>query len=319
MKSSEPVSCRGADLALQRYLQEGLLAFYPCYAEGGRAKVYTLEGRHLEPRSVTRLVELAAAHYNLDLVSLRRRSALLLGRRHYLALALTGQLVLVPVTVRQALEPGETTQAFVSLGQVAHLLPPPSGAGPAAAGLKFKSGLELFTRHTSDMLEKRLNQGLTVQADCLRHRDRGHLFTGLESKALLGLLPRCSCFLKDFFLTFFRLEGGGGAGGGAGAPAEGVGGGGVGIGGGVEAVMGSGAVIGAGVGLWSGPARGQGMGQGMSPGAAGPEQIDRQGSRETGVGAQETGAGCPGEAAPPAPGQVQGPEPGPTPDPWFEP
>ena len=131
------------------YIQEGLLALLPCYREGvGGTVVFTLQDSYRDRREITWLVKKLASYYSINLVELRSQCMKLLKLKRYASLPLADGLVLLPVKMRQAAQPGETTMGYLNLLQVAKILPPavvPSrkanssgaslpGAGPQGAG-----------------------------------------------------------------------------------------------------------------------------------------------------------------------------------------
>lgn len=204
---------------IERYLQEGLLALLPCCHNGSSGSlVFTLAGRHSDPRGVPWLVEKLAAYYSLDLLTLRRRCGELLGLRHHISLPLAENLVLLPVKTRRIILPGETATGYINLLQVERILPPPAKhapAPPAAAAeenaswlsrILFKCGLTLKTLNTPETLKERLRQGEAVREDFLRRRSQGLTFVGLSRQALLEQLPGCDCLLKDIFIEIFGLK-----------------------------------------------------------------------------------------------------------------
>ena len=188
------------------YLEEGLLAVVPVYDNGDRSAVITLKGRHQEGRTVLSLVKSMAAAYSLDLTALRSRSAELLRVKHHISLALNENLVLLPVKVRTAAEPGEMTIGYVNLGQVESVLEPPEGEGQALSRVVFKSGFELPTINTADKIKKRMEHGKTVLTDLILRRSRGISYTGLTRQSLLELMPTCECLLKDLFIGVLDLS-----------------------------------------------------------------------------------------------------------------
>ena len=192
--------------SIEGYLKEGLLAIIPVYEQGDRAAVLTLAGRRQEARSVPWLVEKIATCYSLDLVALRRRSGLLLNLKHHISLPMNESLILLPVKVRQALVPGETTIGYVSMLQVEGVLPPVGEDSLWLSRVIFKSGLELDTLNTTDTLQLRLRQGEIIRSDFLKRRDQGACFTGLSRQTLIEQLPNCDCLLRDMFKEKFGLE-----------------------------------------------------------------------------------------------------------------
>jgi len=107
------------------YIQEGLLALLPCYREGvGGTVVFTLQDSYRDRREITWLVKKLASYYSINLVELRSQCMKLLKLKRYASLPLADGLVLLPVKMRQAAQPGETTMGYLNLLQVAKILPP---------------------------------------------------------------------------------------------------------------------------------------------------------------------------------------------------
>ncbi len=182
---------------VESYLQEGLLAVVPVYDDGYCSAVITLKGRHREARTVLTLIKGIAQNYSLDLSMLRRRSGQRLGIKYHVALPMTEKLVLLPVKVRSAAALGELTNGYVNMDQVAEILPPPEGEGPALSRLLFKNGFELATINTADKLSRRKTDGHTVLADFLERRGKGVSYSGMSCQDILDQLPNCNCVLKE--------------------------------------------------------------------------------------------------------------------------
>lgn len=107
------------DKGVSQYLEEGLMAIIPVYCGGrGSTVIYTQDGKKRDSRSTSWLVKRLALHYSLDLASLRSRSREILGLRTHISLPFDVGTVLLPVKMRHALSPGETTTGYVNLLQV---------------------------------------------------------------------------------------------------------------------------------------------------------------------------------------------------------
>ncbi|RQD78312.1 MAG: hypothetical protein D5R97_00535, partial [Candidatus Syntrophonatronum acetioxidans] len=59
-----------------------------------------------------------AHYYGMDLKTLRKQYSPVVGQKHHISVPINPNLVLLPVKLRQALEPGETTVGYVNLCQV---------------------------------------------------------------------------------------------------------------------------------------------------------------------------------------------------------
>ena len=104
---------------VRQYLEKGLVVLLPAYRDGdGGTQVFTLQGAHHDPRSLSWLVEVLARFYRLDLAAVRRHTGRLLELSHHIPLPLAEGLVLLPVKVRQAAALGENTTGYVNLLQV---------------------------------------------------------------------------------------------------------------------------------------------------------------------------------------------------------
>jgi len=192
--------------AVERYLQEGLLAIIPLYSADARAEVLTLEGRYHEPRSITWLLEKIASRYFLDLVALRRHCGALLELKHHISLPLNDNLVLLPVKVRQIILPGETTVGFIGMQQIKTIEAlKAADHAPWLSRVVFKNGQQLKTLNTETTLNQRLKHGELVRQDFLRQRERLALFSGLSRESLAAQLPACDCVLLDLFIQAFGL------------------------------------------------------------------------------------------------------------------
>jgi len=194
---------------IEEYLQEGLLAISPLYDNGDRALVLTKAGLHQEPRTFTWLVKMIASHYKLDLVGLRRYYRGFLKLSHHIPLPFSESLVLLPVKVREAVMPGETTVGLVSMQEIEAVLPQEDGT-PFLATILFKSGEQLGIFNTAAKMRTRLEQGLKVQRDYLRRCKGANAICGVKREqvieAVKEVLPNCECFMREFFLERFGLD-----------------------------------------------------------------------------------------------------------------
>jgi hypothetical protein len=190
---------------IEQYMQEGLLALLPVYDNGDRSAVITRKKTHSDPRGVSWLLGRMAAFYKLDLALLRRRCAELLNRKHHISLPLNENLVLVPLKVRQATEPGETTMGYVNMLQVKRVLPL-KDEPPYQARVILEGGLELDTINQPDTVEGRIRHGQIVLADYVEKHGSGVRFKGLQREDLLGIMPNCDCLLREVALILYHLN-----------------------------------------------------------------------------------------------------------------
>jgi hypothetical protein len=213
IQGGSPVQNRARSNDIEKLTREGLLALLPLYRKGAsRSIIFTLKGKHPDPRGVPWLVEKLSSYYSINLPELRRHCGRLLGLGHHISLPLSGSLVLLPVKVRQATVPGETTTGFINLLQVERILPPPETVPVAGedtpiwlSRILFKCGLQIKTLNTPETLLGRLRQGETVLQDFLRRQNQGRSFAGLSRKELLEQLPNCDCVLKEMFIRMLGL------------------------------------------------------------------------------------------------------------------
>lgn len=96
----------GAELARMTALRSVCLP-----GEGRVSQVYVPGDNFYDPRRVCSLVEAVARYFAVDIVALRQRCKVLLGRSNYLPLPFSAQLVLVPLTLGML---GEKT-GFINL------------------------------------------------------------------------------------------------------------------------------------------------------------------------------------------------------------
>ncbi len=166
--------------SIESYLEEGLLALYPVYDNGDKSAVLTRKCRLSDPRSTVWMVRKLASYYNLDIVSLRRECACILNIRHNIGLPFTNSLVLIPVKVRQAALPGETTNGFVNMLEIKKLLPAAScDENPFLSRVIFKNGAWLKTCNTVDTIKQRQKHGnalLEAFAEKFWHREFSKYF-----------------------------------------------------------------------------------------------------------------------------------------------
>lgn len=194
--------------SVEQYLKEGLLALVPLYEEnGGKTAVLTIKGSRPEGRTTRWLVDRIASCYSLDLRALRRRCAGLLDIKTHVSLAVHESLVLLPVKMRRALTPGETTIGYINMLQVEKILNAGPGHEPWLSRVLFKGGRELGTLNTAATLHLRLRQGEIVLTDYRQRCERGAAFNGLRRDQLLKQLPNCDCILRSMFAGILDLGG----------------------------------------------------------------------------------------------------------------
>lgn len=192
--------------SVEAYLEEGLLAVVPVYEEGSKTVILTFKSRRLEPRSLTWLVKKIASHYDLDLVSLRRRCGGLLKLKHHISLPMNESLVLLPIRGRRAITPGDITIGYINLKEVKDVVPcEAEGDDAPLSVVTFNNGTELETFNTAEKIRLRLDQGEKVLSDFLQRRDRRVRFSGLKRETLSDQLPDCDCYLRELFLERFGL------------------------------------------------------------------------------------------------------------------
>ena len=199
------------DLITQYLQEEGLLALAPFYRESqGSTRVYTLKGEHRDPRSISWLLHRLAAYYSIDLPALRRRCGKLLDMRSHISLPLDAELVLLPVKMRRARSPGETTTGYINLPQVEEIRRAPGKLEnekdePGLSLVIFTGGRELATLNTPETLRERLRQGEQVLQDFLKRRYPVPSYAGLKREMVMEILPPCDCVLKDILTRFILM------------------------------------------------------------------------------------------------------------------
>jgi len=195
--------------SVEGYLEEGLLAVIPVYEEGCKTVILTLKGRRMEPRSLIWLVKKFASHYDLDLVSLRRRCGVLLNLKHHISLPMSENLVLLPIRARKALAAGDITIGYINLKEVKEIavceVEGDEGNDAPLSVVTFNSGTALATFNTAEKLNRRLEQGEKVLRDFLQRRSRGARFSGLKRDDLVEKMPDCDCLLRELFLERFEV------------------------------------------------------------------------------------------------------------------
>jgi hypothetical protein len=197
--------------SIESYLEEGLLALYPVYDNGDKSAVLTRKGRHTDPRSTVWLIRKMASYYNLDLVSLRRECRDVLQIRHHIALAFTRALILLPVKVRQAEVPGETTNGFVNMLEIKKLLPATTvDKNPWLSRVVFENGKWIKTCNTVDTIRQRQKHGnalLEAFAEKFWYREYSKYFKEEELDKLLteNKLEFDELLYNSFKLTSMKL------------------------------------------------------------------------------------------------------------------
>ncbi len=194
---------------MEQYVEEGLVALVPVYDQDCRSKVITLKGHHREPRSVRWLIEKLAACYSLNLSGLRQRYGAILNVKHHVAVPIKSDLIMLPFKLRQVRVPGDITMGYISLLQIAEVMPLPEGEpGPWLSVISFKNGESIKTLNHPETIRERLRQGEIVRSDFLKLRNQGPGFSGLSKRSLVEQLPNCECLLKDLFVDLISIDGG---------------------------------------------------------------------------------------------------------------
>lgn len=191
---------------IESYLEEGLLALYPVYDNGDKSAVLTKKCQHTDPRSTVWLIRKLASYYNLDLISLRRDCRGVLQIRHNITLAFTRALILLPVKVRQAAVPGETTNGFVNMLEIKKLLPATTvDESPWLSRVVFENGAWLKTCNTVDTIKQRQKHGnalLEAFAEKFWHREFSKYF---KEDELDKLFTECKQEFEELINTSAKL------------------------------------------------------------------------------------------------------------------
>lgn len=191
------------------YMTEGLLALVPYYKSEYKSVVLTRKSSYPDKRAVSWLVRTVATYYQMDINLMRKRYGKMLNLRNNFSLAFTQYLVLMPVKLREATEPGENTIGYVSVSEIKTITDPPvmtEEATPWRSAIIFKNGRRLLTLNIVTTLWKRMRQSKEVLADYQKLNGNNTDKRSMCREALLDQLPNCNCVLLDMFLKELGLE-----------------------------------------------------------------------------------------------------------------
>lgn len=183
------------DFKQQAFNADGLLAMLPSYGDKRiKTLVIKVDDVFLAPGSLKwNLGKLAETH-NIDLAKLKKRCASLLDLQYNISIAIAPGLVLLPVKVRQAKGPGETTFGYVAHSAIDEIIE--NNDCPGNASYKLKNGHILKTLHTTNTLILRMNQGSIVAK---------HIFVdGKPAAAACMTNGECNCNLVKLFNRFIE-------------------------------------------------------------------------------------------------------------------
>ncbi len=154
--------------AAARYVEEGLLALVPVYADGGNAcRIYTGCGDYLDAHSLQWLLSRVAAYHGTGVKLLHQVYGPVLGRRNTIPLPLSREVLLLPLKMREARVAGDTTIGYVNGHRVTRVEPAPA---PYRSTLHLREGLTLESFTTPATARERLLQGQSVYREFLRRR-----------------------------------------------------------------------------------------------------------------------------------------------------
>ncbi len=137
-----------------------IAALEPCYGkDGGNAtRVYTRVGKvFVLERKLNTVLKNLACHYGADLVALRKHYGEAFNTSYDTPIALSQDLVLVPVKARKPLTEKDGATAYVNACSVKKVLPLKEGDFKCC--LELEGGGELRSFFTASIVEERLNRG----------------------------------------------------------------------------------------------------------------------------------------------------------------
>ncbi|HHX78119.1 MAG TPA: hypothetical protein GX697_07225 [Firmicutes bacterium] len=156
-------------IPVENYAAGGLLAFVPVYREGGNAcRIFTREGIFEDNRTVRWFLRRLAAYYGFEPATLRREYAGYLCRSHYISLPLSPRLVLLPLKMRQARIPGDSTLGYLNACEIAAVLKEKTEP-PFRSSIHFNNGLVLPCLNCAATVRERLLEAeLVLREYCRR-------------------------------------------------------------------------------------------------------------------------------------------------------
>ncbi len=199
----------GKNKGIMKYLEEELRALVPVYQEGKTSTlVLTVKGEHQDKRSLQWLAGRVADYYGMDLKTLRKQYSPVVGQKHHISVPINPNLVLLPVKLRQAVEPGETTVGYVNFCQV-------EGVEENQEDSLFRCRIKFRGEDTPSLnclnsyetLRSRMEQGKVALEEYLRRQRETVKFAGPRSGDLLQVMPSCDCILKDIFEVLLTCAG----------------------------------------------------------------------------------------------------------------
>ncbi len=171
---------------MQAFNADGLQAMLPSY-EDKRIKtlVIKVDDEFIASGSLKWNLSKLAANHNIDIYKLKKRCAKILKLQYNVSIAIAPDLVLLPVKVRLAQAPGETTFGYVAQSAIDEITI--NSGSPGYSSYKLKSGHIIDTLHTATTLILRMSQGDTVAK---------HIFgEALPGEGSCTVSDRCSCRL----------------------------------------------------------------------------------------------------------------------------
>jgi hypothetical protein len=151
-----------------KYLEEGLLALVPCYLDGGNAcRIFTRVQDYADPHSLRWLLTQLAAYFGTSVKLLQEQYGPFLNRTLTVPLPLSGEVLLLPLKMREARVPGDTTIGYINGLSIDRVEPAPA---PYRSAVHFREGLVLESYSAPGTVRERLLQGHAVYREFLRRQ-----------------------------------------------------------------------------------------------------------------------------------------------------
>ncbi len=193
-------------IPVEKYAAGGLLALIPVYRDGGNAcRVFTREDAFEDNRTVRWFLRRLAAYYGFEPATLRREYAGYLCRSHYVSLPLSPRLVLLPLKMRQARIPGDSTLGYLNACEIATVLKE-KNEPLFRSSIQFKNGLVLLCLNSASTVRERLLEAeLVLKEYCRRQGGEAEGGGMIEPPQFEKEKGGFTCPLKDVLKSLLVL------------------------------------------------------------------------------------------------------------------
>ncbi len=160
-------------MTLMAYVEEGILALLP-ERRGGDAgtRILTRRGEYFDHRGLGWLLARVSSYYGAPLPTLRQQYARYLGRRWHVPLPMAADLVLLPLNMEVAADPGGGATGYINGDQVLGVSEAGPGGGKDSRRCQvfLRGGQSLSCLNTASTVRERLIQGDAVLKEFLRRQ-----------------------------------------------------------------------------------------------------------------------------------------------------